>query len=228
MTGHFLRLLLLFGLVWPAFAASIAELSDRDAAGGLREALTQGASAAVSRLGRADGFLGDAKVRIPLPDGLRQAEAVLKAFGMEKQADELVVAMNRAAEAAVAEAKPILLDAVRRMTLHDAKGIVTGGDDSVTQYFKRATAEQLSDKFLPIVRSATAKVQLAQKYNALAGRGASLGLIKEQDANVERYVTRKALEGLFLMIAEEERAIRQDPMAAAGSLAKKVFGALGR
>ena len=211
-----------------AYALSLDDISNKDATGGLKEALTQGASAAVARLGKTDGFLGDPKVKIQLPDGLRQAESLMRTMGMGKQADELVTAMNRAAESAVAEAKPILVDAVKKMSVQDAKQILTGGDDSVTQYFRRTTSEQLTQKFKPVVTRATEKVQLAQKYDQYAGQGAKLGLVKEQDAKVENYVTRKALDGLFLMIAEEERAIRQNPVGAAGGLAKKVFGALGQ
>jgi hypothetical protein len=211
-----------------AYALSLDDISNKDATGGLKEALTQGASAAVARLGKTDGFLGDPKVKIPLPDGLRQAESLMRTMGMGKQADELVTAMNRAAESAVAEAKPILVDAVKKMSVQDAKQILSGGDDSVTQYFRRTTSEQLTQKFKPVVTRATEKVQLAQKYDQYAGQGAKLGLVKEKDAKVENYVTRKALDGLFLMIAEEEKAIRQNPVGAAGSLAKKVFGALGQ
>lgn len=209
-----------------AFAASLAGLTDKEAGGGLREALTQGASVAVTKLGSTDGFLGNPKVKIPLPDGLRQAEKVMRAMGMGKQADELVVAMNRAAESAVSQAKPILVDAVKNMTAQDAKQILTGGDDSVTQYFRRTTSVPLQEKFKPIVAQATAKVQLAQKYDQLVGKAESFGLVKKEDANLDSYVTRKALDGLYLMIGEEERAIRKDPLGASGSLAKKVFGAL--
>lgn len=213
-------------LAGQALALSLDDLSNKQASGGLKEALTQGASAAVAKLGKTDGFLGNPKVKIPLPAGLRQAEGLMRTMGMGKQADELVTAMNRAAESATADAKPILIDAVKKMTVQDAKQILTGGDDSVTQYFRRTTSDQLSRKFKPIVIKATSKVNLAEKYDRVAGQGARLGLVKEQDAKLENYVTQKAMDGLFLMIAEEEKAIRQNPMGAAGSLAQKVFGAL--
>ena len=213
-------------LAGQAFALSLDDLSNKQASGGLKEALTQGASAAVAKLGKTDGFLGNPKVKIPLPAGLRQAEGLMRTMGMGKQADELVTAMNRAAESATADAKPILIDAVKKMTVQDAKQILTGGDDSVTQYFRRTTSDQLSRKFKPIVIKATSKVNLAEKYDRVAGQGARLGLVKEEDAKLENYVTQKAMDGLFLMIAEEEKAIRQNPMGAAGSLAQKVFGAL--
>ncbi len=217
----------LFFLSAQAVAVSLGDLSNKEASGGLKEALTQGASAAVAKLGKTDGFLGNPQVKIPLPDGLRQAEGLMRTMGMGKQADELVTAMNRAAESAVAEAKPILVDAVKKMTVQDAKQILTGGDNSVTEYFRRTTSEQLTAKFKPVVTKATSKVKLAEKYDQFAGKGAQFGLVKEQDAKLENYVTRKALDGLFAMIGDEEKAIRQNPVAATGSLAKKVFGALG-
>ncbi|MBI4754789.1 MAG: DUF4197 domain-containing protein [Betaproteobacteria bacterium] len=208
----------------PAWALGLGDISNQEASGGLREALTQGAGRAVSALGRSDGFLGNPKVRIPLPDGLRQAEGLMRGLGMGKQADELITAMNRAAEAAVPEAKTLLVDSIKRMSVDDAKGILTGGDDAATQYFKRTTSTQLRERFLPIVQKAIGKVQLADKYNAFASKASRFGI---QQPKLDDYVTEKALDGLYLMIAEEERAIRTNPVGAAGNLAKKVFGALG-
>jgi hypothetical protein len=223
----FIALFLLVTLS-PARASGLDAVSAEESSGALRQALTQGASAAVASLGRPDGFLGNPKVKIPLPENLQQAEKLMRKLGMGKYADELIVTMNRAAEAAVPEAKALLLDAVKQMTLQDAKAILTGGDDSVTQYFKRTTSAPLTEKFLPIVRQATERVELAKKYNRYAKQASKLGLIDKKDASLEAYVTEKALDGLFLMIAEEERAIRQNPVGAAGSLAKKVFSALGQ
>jgi len=147
-------------------------------------------------------------------------------FGMGKQADELVNTMNHAAENAVAEAKPILSDSIKKMSVQDAKGILTGGDDSVTQYFKRTSTEQLTQKFTPIVKKETKKLQLAEQYNAYAGKAASAGLIDQKDADIDSYVTQKAMDGLFLMIAEEEKKLRSNPVGASSDLLKKVFGAL--
>lgn len=221
----FIALFLLVTLA-PVRAAGLDAISAEESGGALRQALSQGAVAAVSSLGRTDGFLGNPKVKILLPENLQKAEKLMRKLGMGKYADELILSMNRAAEAAVPEAKELLLNAVRQMTLQDAKGILTGGDDSVTQYFKRTTSEPLTEKFLPIVRQATEQVDLAQKYNRYAKQGAKLGLIDKKDASLEGYVTQKALDGLFLMIAEEERAIRQNPLGQASSLLQKVFGAL--
>jgi hypothetical protein len=210
----------------PAWALGLADLSEGEASGGLKEALTQGATQAVSLLGKEDGFLKNKKVRIPLPDGRAQAEPVLRGMGQGKQLDELVVAMNRAAEQAVPKAKDLLVKAVREMSVSDAKNILTGGDDSVTRYFKGKTQAELTTMFLPTVKQTTDKLALAKKYDKLAGKASSFGLVKEEDAKIEGYVTRKALDGLYTLIGDEERAIRKNPVGAAGSLAKKVFGAL--
>lgn len=209
-----------------AQAAGLNAISPQDSGDALRQALSQGAAAAVAGLGRKDGFLGNPKVRIPLPESLQQAEKIMRTIGMSKYADELITTMNRAAEAAVPEARQLLLDAVRQMTLQDAKAILAGGDDSATQYFKRTTSGPLTERFLPIVKQATVKVKLADQYNRYAKRAAKLGMLDKEDASLEGYVTQKALDGLFLMIAEEERAIRQNPLGQASSLLQKVFGAL--
>ena len=203
-----------------------AAVSNADAVSGLKEALVRGSEAAVGQLGKKDGFLGNAKVKIPLPGALEDAANMMKKFGMGKQADELEETMNRAAEAAVVEAKPLLVNAVKQMSVKDAQGILTGGDDAATQYFKRTTSSPLTQKFLPIVKQATAKVQLADKYNQFAGKAAKFKLIEEKDANLDDYVTRKALDGLFLMIAEEEKAIRKDPVGTGSKLLGTVFGSL--
>jgi len=212
----------------PASAQSLASLSNQDAVVGLKDALVQSSAKAVSQLGGADGFLGNAKVKIPLPDSIKRVESGLRMVGMGKQADELVVSMNRAAEMAVKEATPVLTESIKKMSVQDAKGILTGGDDAATQYFRRTTSDQLTQRFLPIVKKMTAKVQLAEQYNNLAGQAAGFGLVKQEDANIDNYVTRKALDGLYLVIAEQERAIRKDPVGAATGMAKKVFGLLGK
>ena len=209
-----------------AHALSFDALSNQDAAAGLKEALTQGAGKAVAQLGTPDGFLGNPQVKIALPESLQQVEGLMRGLGMGKYADELVTTMNRAAEAAVPEAKALLVNAVRQMSVQDAKAILSGGDDAATQYFRRTTAAPLAAKFKPIVQKAIAKVKLADKYEAFAGKAAKFGLIDESDAHLDSYVTQKALDGLYLMIAAEEKAIRQDPVGAAGKLARKVFGAL--
>jgi len=210
----------------PAAAQGLAAISNQDAVQALKDALVQGSGKAVSQLSAPDGFLGNPRVKIPLPDSIRRVESGLRMVGMGRQADELVTSMNRAAEMAVREATPLLVGSVKSMSVADAKGILTGPDDAATQYFKRNTSAALTQRFLPIVKEMTAKVQLAQQYNGLAGQAAQYGLISKEEANIDLYVTRKALDGLFVVIAEQERSIRRDPMGAATSVAKKVFGSL--
>jgi hypothetical protein len=208
------------------FGTSAHALSESEAASGIRVALEKGAVAAVQLLGRTDGFLRNDKVRIPLPGYLNDAARFLRAAGQGRRIDELETAMNRAAEAAVPEAKSLLVGAVKSMSVEDARQILGGGDDAATQFFARKTREPLSVKFLPIVTRATQKVKLADKYNAVAGKASAMGLIREQDANVQQYVTGKALDGLYLMIAEEERKIRQDPIGTGSAILKRVFGSI--
>lgn len=211
-----------------ANALGLSDLTSTEASGGLKEALIQGAGKAVSQLSAVDGFLGNKEVKIPLPDSLKKAEKTMRMFGMGKQADELVLKMNRAAEAAVPEAKALLIDSVKKMSVTDAKAILTGGDDAATQYFKKTTSVPMAEKFLPIVKKATEDVALAQQYNKFAAMGSRYGLVKKDQVNLEQYVTQKALDGVYLMMAKEEAAIRKDPVGQASSLLKKVFGAINK
>lgn len=216
----------LLSVITSAAQAQLSALSNMDAASGVRQALTDGAAAAVAKLGVNDGFLGNPQVRIPLPPALRQVESAMRTFGMKKQADELITSMNRAAEAAVPHAKDLLIDAAKKMTLQDAKGILQGGQTSVTDYFKRTTSTQLTQRFLPIVKQATDRVGLAQQYNGLAGQAAQFGLVKKDQSTIEGYVTQKSLDGLYLMIGEQEKAFRANPIGATSDIVKRVFGAM--
>jgi hypothetical protein len=209
-----------------AAMAQLDAISNKEAVTALKSALDKGANAAVAALGRKDGFLGNPKVRIALPESLERAESVMRRIGMGHHADELVVTMNRAAEAAVPEARKLFVDAVRRMTVEDVKGVLTGGDTAGTEYFRRSTQAALHQRFLPIVRNSTAKLGLARKYNEYAQQGAALGLVKKEHANLDEYVTQRALAGLFVMLADEERKIRKNPAAAGSRIIRKVFGAL--
>ena len=212
-------------LAAPAWA-QLDRITNSEATSGLRTALERGAQVAVDSLGRTDGFFGNDKVRIPLPESLHTVADMMRTFGMGKYAEELVLTMNRAAEAAVPEAKKLLVDAVKKMSVQDAKGILTGGETAGTEYFRRTTSDPLRARFLPIVKKATAKVGVAQKYNAYAEKGARFGLVDKDAANIDAYVTQKALDGLFLMIAEEEKKMRKDPVGTASNILQKVFGAL--
>ena len=208
----------------PARALDLSSITNADATAAVKAALERGSAAAVASLGAENGFLGNPKVKIPLPDGLKQAEKVMKFMGKQQQFDELVVSINRAAESAIPLARPLLVSAIKSMSVADAKSIIAGGNDSVTNFFRSRTEKDLAAKFLPIVKQTTDKAGLARQYNSLAGQAASFGALKAEDAKIENYVTAKAMSGLFLMISEQERAIRQDPVATGSAILKKVFG----
>ncbi len=231
MTATYVRSIILSGilgslLIGPTAAAVLDELTNQEAVQGLKGAISHGVNTAVGKLGVAGGFMNNPKVKIPLPPALDKVAEGMRLFGRGKDADELVAAMNQAAERAVPEAKGLLVNAVRTMSVQDAKKILTGGDDSVTQFFRAKTAAPMAVKFLPIVKRATDRVGLAQKYDQFASQGTKLGLIKGDEASIEQYVTAKSLDGLYLMIGEEEHAIRQNPAAAGSTIVAKVFGAL--
>ena len=212
-----------------AVNAAVAALSNGEVDQGLKSALTRGAEVAVQELGRENGFYGNAKWRIPLPPAIEKASGLMRMAGMGAQADQLELAINRAAEAAVPEAKTLLIGAVKSMSVQDAKGILTGGDEAATDYFKRKTEAPLTQKFLPIVTRATDKVGLAQTYNRFAGQAAQFGLVKADQASIQQYVTQQALNRLYQAIGDEEKAIRTDPVGTGSKLLGKVFGAaLGR
>ncbi len=206
-------------------AANSGSLTSEETASGINAAITRGAEFAVDQLGKKDGFMGNPKVRIGLPESFRKAEKAARMLGFSKQTDDLVEAMNRAAEAAVAQAKPVLVSAIKNMSLGDAKDILFGPQDAATQYFKRSTSTELANRFRPIVKNATAKVELVDKYNAFAGKAVQFGLLGAKDADLDNYVTAKAMDGLFMMIAEQEKAIRADPIGTGSALLKRVFGA---
>ena len=210
-------------LSWP-HSLMAAGLTEADAASGIRAALERGALFAVSLLGRTDGFLANPKVRIPLPAYLEDASKLLRSIGQGKRVDELVTSMNRAAERAVPEAKSLLVEAAKSISVEDALRIVRGSDTSVTEYFAGKTRAPLGERFLPIVTRATERVALADKYNAVVERASRFGLIKPDHANLQQHVTGKALDGLYLMIGEEERKIRRDPVATGSAILRKVFG----
>ncbi len=205
------------GWVWAA-------ASEGDAAVGIRAALERGALAAVAQLGKSDGFLGNPLVRIPLPGYLNDAAKLMRTLGQGKKVDELVTAMNRAAEAAMPEAKSLFVSTIKAISVEDALKLVRGGNTAVTEFFAGKTRSPLGEKFLPIVTRATEKVQLAERYNAVASKAASMGLVKGDDANVQKHVTTKALDGLYFMVGEEEKKIRADPVKTGSAILRKVFG----
>ena len=207
-------------------ANPLATLSNQEASSGLKAALDAGSAAAVAKLGVENGFLNNDKVKIKLPGILEQARPLLKMTGRGQQLDDLVVSMNRAAESAVPLAKPMLLDAVKSMSVTDAKNILSGGETSVTDFFRQKTSAPLAVKFLPIVKSVTDRSGLASKYNSTMSQIGKSGLLPQQQATVEGYVTDRALDGLYLMIEEEEKAIRSNPLGYGSKIIGKVFGSL--
>ena len=213
--------------VW---AFSFADLSQGDARAGVKAALSQGADIAVQLLGKQDGFWGNDRVRIAPPDWIEKAETALKFMGRGRDIDDLKLGINRAAEQAVPQAKRLLSDAVKLMTVQDAKAILTGGDSSVTMFFKDKTEQALTEKFLPIVTKVTNKIGLARQYNDIAGQVEKTGFIRisSEQRKVETHVTAKALDGLYYMIGEEEKKIRQNPVGAGSEILRRVFGSLGR
>ena len=217
---------LALALTCAAPAATLDTYTEKQLATALRGALEKGTTDAVLKLGKQDGFLGDPKVRIPLPSSVAKHEKTLRKLGLGKQTDALLAAMNRAAESAVPEAKALVLDAVKTMSVDDARKILTGPDDAATQYFQGRTREPLTKKLMPLVQKATAEAKVAKAYASLAGKAAGYGLIKAEDAQLDAWVTRKALDGLYLTIADNERAIRKDPVGQTTKLLRDVFGAL--
>ncbi|HLO63807.1 MAG TPA: DUF4197 domain-containing protein, partial [Azonexus sp.] len=198
---------------------------------GVKEALAKGADYAVSSLGKTNGFMGNPKVKIPLPGYLEKGQSALRMLGMGKQADQLAakfmpIVKSETHKLQLADQYNKLAGKAASAGLVDAKDILTGGDDSVTQFFKRSSSDQLAVKFMPIVKEQTAKLKLAEQYNKFAGKAASAGLVDKKNADIDSYVTHKAMDGLFLMIAEEEKKLRANPVGAGSDLLKKVFGAL--
>ena len=221
-----LLLALALGGVRQVKAGPLDAFTNLDATRALRSALETGSVAAISKLGAEGGFMNNPQVKIPLPEGLRKIESVLRAMGRGADLDALQASMNRAAELAVPQARAMVSSAVKAMTVEDAKGILSGGEDSVTQFFKSKTLTALTERFLPVVSATVSKIGLAKRYNDVASQASQLGLIDKGSARIETFVTGRALDGLYLMIAQEEKAIRADPVRAGGAILRKVFGAL--
>ena len=214
--------------------AGLASLSEGKVTDGLKEALGKGVQRAVSQLGHDDGFLTNLNVKIPMPEKLRTVEKTLRALKQDKLADDFVNTMNHAAEQAVPEAAGVFGDVVRNMSVEDAKAILTGPNDAATQYFRKTTQTNLFEKFLPIVKTATEKTGVTSTYKQFMAKadGASPfgsfggSFLKADDMDIDVYVTNKALDGLFIMVAEEEKRIRENPVARTSELLQQVFGSV--
>lgn len=199
------------------------ELSESKITRGLKEALQIGTSNAVKTVSEVDGYYKNPKIRIPLPNAVQKVEKVLRAVGYGPQVDTFELSMNRAAEQAAPEAKSLFLDAIKQMTFSDARKILQGQDNEATLYFKDKTYNPLRDIFKPIVHTAMSEVGVTRTYQELEAKTRSMPLTERWSLNLDDYVTDKALDGLFLMVAEEEQKIRQDPAARVTDLLKEVF-----
>lgn len=193
-------------------------------AAGLKQALEHGTERAVGTLGQVNGFLKNPPIHIPVPDQLQRAESLLRRVGAGKYADQFVTSLNRAAEAAAPKAKSIFLDVIQAMTIQDAVDILRGADDAATQYFRRHSQARLTAAFQPIVARATSDVGVTAYYKRFVQKAAATGLVDTRGLDLDEYVTRKTLDGLFYMIAREEKRIREDPIARTTELLRKVFG----
>lgn len=210
-----------------ANALDLTGLTQDQMVSGLKEALGKGVEQAVSALGKEDGFLKDLKVKIPMPEGLKKIEQSLRTVRQDKLADEFIATMNRAAEQAVPVAAGVLGDSVKQMTLTDAKAILTSTNNAATEYFRRTGEAGLRERFLPIVKQATEKAGVTSAYKLMLEKASFARSFLNLDAlDLDAYVTQKALDGLFVKIADEEKRIRENPVARTTDLLQKVFGAV--
>lgn len=212
-----------------ATAPATTALSQDEMVRGLKEALAKGSRNAIARLGREDGFLDNPAVRIPMPKSLARVDKTLRKLGQGKYADQFVTTMNRAAESAVTEAAPLFTDAIREMTLDDAQAILNGPDDAATQYFRKKSEAELAERVRPIVANATDQAGVTSAYKKMVKQaGPLVGVLGAGSEDLDAYVTGKSLDGLFRMVAEEEKNIRANPVARTTDLLKRVFGGLAR
>ncbi|HHX34496.1 MAG TPA: DUF4197 domain-containing protein [Gammaproteobacteria bacterium] len=209
-----------------AYAVSLNDVSQSQAGDGLKAILEQSTQLAVEQLSQPGGFNNNPNVHIELPGNLGKVARTMKMLGKGKQVTALEDSMNHAAEQAIPQAQELLLEAINKMTISDAKGILSGPDNSATAYLDRTSREQLRKRFLPLIEQVTQSSGLAQQYNNFAGQAANFGVIEAKDASIENYVAEQALDGLFTIMAEQEASIRQNPAQAASDIAKKVFNLL--
>lgn len=205
------------------YAADLSQFTNKEAISALRTTLLKGTDTAIATLGQTNGFLGNPEVKIPLPAFLSDNKRMFKMLGMGSQLNNMEQSMNRAAEAAIPQAKSILKKTIANLTVEDAKQLLAGSDTAVTDFLRSKTAGDLHAALLPLIQKETSKLSLANQYNALATKGSKLGLVDASQANVEEYVTNEALDGLYHMIGKEEKAIRADPVRAGSDLLKKIF-----
>lgn len=208
----------------PSGQAGGAGLDDGTIASGLKEALAVGTKKAVAQVSAVNGYYGNEAIRILLPDKIQKAAELLGRLGYQKQVDEFVASMNGAAEKAAPKAASAFADAIRGMSIDDARTILSGGDTSATEYFKTRTQSKLYDAFKPAVSERMKETAVARSYDAMMGKVPALPFAKPEPVDLDDYVTTKALDGLFVMVGEEEKRIRRDPLARTSDLLTRVFG----
>ena len=201
-----------------------AVLSNEDIRAGLKEALSKGIKSAISTLGKDDGFLKNLDVKIPLPAEIAKTEDTLRLFGQGKRVDEFVTSMNRAAEKAVPHVADIFAEAISKMTIEDAQAILHGAPDAATQYFRKTSSASIGERFLPLVKDATDAVGVTKNYKKLADKAGPVLKLIEKDMDLDKYVTGKATDGLFFVLAQEEKKIRENPAERTTDLLRRVFG----
>ena len=200
-------------------------LSSSEVAAGLKEALIQGISSGSEKASALDGYFKNPKIKIPFPPDVQRVEEKLRQIGLGGEVDKFVMTLNRGAEKAAKEAKPIFIDAIKSMTINDAWGILKGEDDAATQYLQRTTSTALKAKFKPVISNALKQVNATKYYGDIVNTYNKIPFVEKADPDLEEYATQKAMDGLFLLIAGEEKKIREDPIARTTDLLKKVFGA---
>lgn len=205
---------------------SSAGLSNDDIVKGLKDALSVGSNNAGASASKVDGFYKDSLIKIPFPPDAEKVRQTALKLGMQSQVDQFVLSLNRAAEKAAEKAAPIFLNAITSMSIDDAMNILKGPNDAATQYLKSKTSQQLHDAFLPIVKQAIDSVQVTKYWTPLANAYNSVPFVTKVNPDLNEYVTQKALDGLFILLAQEELKIRQNPAARVDDILKKVFGSV--
>lgn len=200
-------------------------LTTSEVSEGLKEALIKGISTGTDIVSQMDGYFKNPEIKIPFPPDVKKVEDRLRQIGLGSEVDKFIMTLNRGAEEAAKEAKPIFITAIKSMTIQDAWGILRGQNDAATQYLKRTTSPQLKEKFSPVIQNALDKVSATRYYADLVNRYNKIPLVEKVNPDLNAYATDKAIEGLFIMIAREEANIRQNPVARTTDLLKKVFGA---
>ncbi|MDQ2656907.1 MAG: DUF4197 domain-containing protein [Bacteroidota bacterium] len=212
------------GDVNKTLGGSTAPLTTADVAQGLKEALIKGISTGSDLVSQADGYFKNPEIKIPFPPEVKKVEDRLRQIGLGNEVDKFVMTLNRGAEDAAKEAKPIFIEAIRSMTIEDAWAILRGEDNAATQYLQRTTSGLLREKFKPVIQRSLSKVNATKYYGEIVSRYNQIPLVQKVNPDLDDYATDKAIEGLFVMIAREERNIRENPVARTTELLKRVFG----